>query len=48
MRWPCSKGLSKLGEPRMFFVGGMDFILNGIGRDNIDKVYGFGGGFLGG
>jgi hypothetical protein len=31
----------------MVFVGGIGFILNGIGRDNIGKVYDFGGGFLG-
>jgi hypothetical protein len=32
----------------MFLVGGMNFMLNGIGRDNVDRFYSFGDGFLGG
>jgi hypothetical protein len=44
---PCSKGLTRCGELGMFFVG-LIYILSGIGRDNVGKLSGIGGRFLGG
>lgn len=45
---PCSKGLTKHEESWLFFVEGIYYVLSGIGRDNVGRLSGIGGGYLDG